>query len=372
MVAATSSVVQRSTAAPAASAAAATPTPSAAAARLAARTASQELRDKEEKVEHGRLRDVSQKLCLVLLDNENADANELVVSDLQLDSAFVQYTHLLGASPTALQRHWKTGQTVLGALNGLHSEDEMKVFSGIQTRKGYDLYLQIVRDLSKGNQQKVSAKATAIEWNVRVSQMLSNAEAQGPPEAAEQIRCEFGYIGTKDAQRHADRLTLRVEQTQYAGLINDGLLEFGSSVKELSCPVLEVELDTEMPSWMQHGVGGPAAKVLEPSAVRPAGKRSAPADSVMDHAETKNHCFLCSLNGQSPAECAIMAEDGTTYLNGHRKDRKAVVCEWFDSKFPAGDSERERRETARKAKYNALRSCRRAKKRPTGAAGGTG
>ena len=70
----------------------------------------------------------------------------------------------------------------------------------------YDLYLQIVRDLSKGNQQKVSAKATAIEWNVRVSQMLSNAEAQGPPEAAEQIRCEFGYIGTKDAQRHADRL----------------------------------------------------------------------------------------------------------------------------------------------------------------------
>jgi hypothetical protein len=162
------------------------------------------------------------------------------------------------------------------------------------------------------------------------------------------------------------------EQTQYAGLINDGLLEFGSSVKELSCPVLEVELDTEMPSWMQHGVGGPAAKVLEPSAVRPAGKRSAPADSVMDHAETKNHCFLCSLNGQSPAECAIMAEDGTTYLNGHRKDRKAVVCEWFDSKFPAGDSERERRETARKAKYNALRSCRRAKKRPTGAAGGTG
>ena len=52
-------------------------------------------------------------------------------------------TYLLGASPTALQRHWKTGQTVLGALNGLHSEDEMKVFSGIQTRKGYDLYLKV-------------------------------------------------------------------------------------------------------------------------------------------------------------------------------------------------------------------------------------
>ena len=203
--------------------------------------------------------------------------------------------------------------------------------------------------------------------------MLSNAEAQGAPGAAEQTRCEFGYLGTKDAQRHADRLTLRVEQTQYAGAINDGLIEFGSSVRELSCPVLEVELDTEMPSWMQHGVGGPAAKVLEPSAVRPVGKRSAPADSVMDHAETKNHCFLCSLNGQSPAECAIMAEDGTTYLNGHRKDRKAVVCEWFESNFPAGDSEREGlKEKAKRAKENALQNCRRAKKRPTGAAGGTG
>ena len=218
----------------------------------------------------------------------------------------------------------------------------------------------------------LSAKATAMEWNVRVSQMLSNAEAHGPPGAAEQIRCEFGYLGTKDAQRHADRLTLRVEQTQYAGTINDGLIEFGSSVKELSCPVLEVELDTDMPSWMQHGVGGPAAKVLKPSAVRP-GTRSAPADNVMDHAETKHHCFLCSLNGQSPAECAIMAEDGTTYLNGHRKDRKAVVCEWFENNFPAGDSEREGlKEKAKRAKENALQNCRRAKKRPTGAACGTG
>ena len=36
-------------------------------------------------------------------------------------------------------------------------------------------------------------------------------------------------------------------------------------------------------------MGGPAAKVLQPSAVRPVGKRSAPADSVMDHAETKNN-----------------------------------------------------------------------------------
>ena len=120
-------------------------------------------------------------------------------------------------------------------------------------------------------------------------------------------------------------------------------------------------------------MGGPAAKVLEPSAVRPVGKRSAPADSVMDHAETKNHCFLCSLNGQPAAECAIVAADGTTYLNGHRRDRTGVGCEWFDSNFPDGDSEREGpKEKARRAKHNAFRSLtRRAKKRPTGAAGGT-
>ena len=66
MVAATVSAVERSTAAPAASAAGATP----AAARLAARTAGQEPRDKEEKVDPDKLRDVSQKLCLVLLDDE--------------------------------------------------------------------------------------------------------------------------------------------------------------------------------------------------------------------------------------------------------------------------------------------------------------
>ena len=127
-----------------------------------------------------------------------------------------------------------------------------------------------------------------------------------------------------------------------------------------------------MPSWMQHGVGGPAAKVLEPSAVRP-GKRSAPADSVMDHAETKNHCFLCSLNGQPPTECAIVAADGKTYLNRHRKKKNAVVCEWFDSKFPAGNGEREGLQSeATRVKKQAVQNCLRAKKRLTRAAGETG
>ena len=151
----------------------------------------------------------------------------------------------------------------------------MKVFSGIGTRKGYDQFLQIVRDLSKGNMKKVSAKAISKEWNVRVEQMLSDAEAPG---AKEQILKEYGYVGMKDAQRHGDRLTLRVEQPQYAGSIVDGLIEIGSTIRELSAPVLEVEVDTEMPGWTQRGVGGPAATILKRSAVRPERKRTAPAD----------------------------------------------------------------------------------------------
>ena len=102
------------------------------------------------------------------------------------------------------------------------------------------------------------------------------------------------------------------------------------------------------------------------------GKRSAPAHDGMDHAQTKNHCFLCSLNGQPAAECAIAAVDGKTYLNGHRKLRNTVVCGWFDGKFPEGASERAGlKEQAKRAKNQAFQNCLRAAKRPTSAAGET-
>ena len=45
-----------------------------------------------------------------------------------------------------------------------------------------------------------------------------------------------------------------------------------------------------------------------------------------------------------------------------------MVREWFDSKFPDGDSEREGlKEKAKRVKENALQNCRRAKRRPTSA-----
>ena len=339
--------------------------------RPATRRAAQEQREKEVQAERDRLDGVKRSLSLVLLDDANANVVEALVSDKHLDAAFTQYTHLLGASPTALQRHWETGQSVLCALNELHGEDQRKVYSGILTRNGMELYLQIVRDLSKGNRNKVSAKAIATEWNVRVEQMLTSAQTE---RAKEQIRRDFGFVGTKDAQRHADRLTLRVEQTQQASSIAEGIIEICSTIKELSTPVREVQLDTALPSTVQRGVGGPAAKVLEPSALRPERKRSAPTTTVtededrMDEAETKNHCYLCSLNGRPLGECCIEATDTKVLVEiggcKHSRKKKRVVCAWFDERFPEGHVDRDAKLAhAARVKKNALQSFSRRKRR---------
>jgi hypothetical protein len=276
------------------------PPPTCAASRLARRQERIEQNLREQAAES----ETQRKLGELLLGSVEGDVEQRV-SAQQLDRAFVDYTHLLGADPSALQRDWKTGQTVLQALNGLHGEDETKVYSGIQTRKGYALYLQIVRDLSKGNKNKVSAKSSAVEWNVRVERMMANATGAV---AKKHIQQEFGFIGTKDAQTHADRLTLRVEQTQHAASVVDGLIELCSSIRELSVSVEEVERLTrlQLPSSMQHGVGGPAATVMTMSAVqvnkRPA---TAPADDGITLEQAKNNCYLCSENGREAAECCV-------------------------------------------------------------------
>ena len=115
------------------------------AARAQARQRVRDKHEREQAAQRQKLESVSRKLCLLLEGDESA-SNETIVSGQNLDMMFQQYTHLLGASPSALQRDWQTGQTVLQALNGLQGEDEMKVYSGIQTRKGLDLYLQIVHE----------------------------------------------------------------------------------------------------------------------------------------------------------------------------------------------------------------------------------
>ena len=95
---------------------------------------------------------------------------------------------------------------------------------------------------------------------MRVEQLL--AQTQGNA-AKRQIRREFGFIGTKDAQRHGDRLKLRVEQTQHAGSICESLIEFCSSIKELSVRVEEVQIPMATQSLAQlASVLGPAATVM--------------------------------------------------------------------------------------------------------------
>ena len=49
------------------------------------------------------------------------------------------------------------------------------VFQGIQTLKGFNLYLQIVNTLSRDNTRKVSAAAIATEWNAQVTTLVAAA-----------------------------------------------------------------------------------------------------------------------------------------------------------------------------------------------------
>ena len=89
------------------------------------------------------------------------------------------------------------------------------------------------------------------------------------------------------------------------------------------------------------GVRGPAAVVMQTSALKIAPKRPA-EDDEMDEAATKNNCYLCSLNGRALTECCILVPGSkpTQYLNGHNRKRAQVVCEWFDGKYKEGSAER--------------------------------
>ena len=82
-------------------------------------------------------------------------------SQQQLDVAFMQYTTLLSQT-SALQRDWSTGQSVLAELNKLHGRDEQMIFTGIQTRKGMELYLDLLKQLSDTNTHKVSERQMSI------------------------------------------------------------------------------------------------------------------------------------------------------------------------------------------------------------------
>ena len=95
-------------------------------------------------------------------------------SQQQLDVAFMQYTTLLSQT-SALQRDWSTGQSVLAELNKLHGRDEQMIFTGIQTRKGMELYLDLLKQLSDTNTHKVSERQMSIAWNKHVMGLCSHS-----------------------------------------------------------------------------------------------------------------------------------------------------------------------------------------------------
>ena len=134
-----------------------------------------------------------------------------------------------------------------------------------------------------------------------------------------------------------------------------------SSIRELSVPVAEVQPVTETPRSVQRGVSGPAAVVMPQSALGPTSKRDTPEVDRLSEDETKNNCYLCSLNGRPLAECCIevpgtIGSKPAQFTLGHSRRRKQVVCKWFDEKFSEDDVERKAKlEHAQKARANALK-----------------
>jgi hypothetical protein len=269
-----------------------------------------------------------------LLLEDESPKKTAVVNGVQLDKAFVQYYQMLGSGPTALQREWKTQQSVLGALNELHGQDEDKVFSSIRTRKGFDFYVETVKGLTAGKKHKVFARMVSTAWNTRVQQMLTSAQSDA---ARQRINLEYGFLSEKEAQTHSERLEIRMEQTQQVASIADSMIALCSRVKHRSKEVDELEAPVSMPSSMQPGVGGPGARVMLPSALNPAPKRANDAndDRQLNLEQMANTCFLCyDVLGRSHADS--LQGRANAWLNEHSGNRKGstVQCAHFDEKYP--------------------------------------
>ena len=277
------------------------------------------------------------------------------VTRQQLDAAFVEYAQLMARHPAALDREYKTGQSVLNALNGLHDIDELKIASGIQTRKGLDLYLEILRGLSDNNTHKATDRQVAVEWNRRVSAMC---EAATGDKARAQIRLEYGFVSEKNVKKHTDRLGVRVQQVSMSGSIGVQLKELASHVKQKQANV-EV-MPATAPSWssMQSGSAGPAAQVYETSALQPPAPATAAATpAALTKEQTSNVCYKCFMLGDRPApQCYLRIAKVLTPGHTGREEGREVDCELFDAAYPLEHADRVAKiEAARKAKRKAIR-----------------
>ena len=88
------------------------------------------------------------------------------------------------------------------------------------------MYENVLKDLSKNNRCKVSAAAVAREWNARIDGMVANAVDE---RAKSKIMKDYGCIGAKDARDHADRLKVRMIQTDHTGEGIETVISFGDN-----------------------------------------------------------------------------------------------------------------------------------------------
>ena len=183
----------------------------------------------------------------------------------------------------------------------------------------------------------------------RVDKLLEEAGSEARKEA---IRKEYGYVSTKQAKRHGERVTLRMEQVSQVGKVKPGLIELCSQIKHYRSEVPEVSVSqeeeasqpTELPKSLAWGVSGPGAELLKPSAVKVT-KRPAP-DKTQEEVDTKNNCFLCShilMRGAEQSCLRDLSQPKRPYVNRHSADGKGTKwkCAAFDEKYPTGNPDRE-------------------------------
>ena len=79
--------------------------------------------------------------------------------------------------------------------------------TAIQTRLGYDMYVDVLRTLSEGGKRKVTDKKIAVEFNKRVDAKLETVST-----AAERkvILEGIGFVTETNVKRHRERLAARM------------------------------------------------------------------------------------------------------------------------------------------------------------------
>ena len=175
---------------------------------------------------------------------------------------------------------------------------------------------------------------------------------------------EYGYIGEKDAKRHAERLDIRIDQVDKLRSIGAHVMELAASQKEKRTKVAVMPRPTQQRSSMQTGSAGPGAQKYEPSTLRPRDRSDAMQSEVsLTLEQTKNVCFKCFLlGGRTPQQCWLKDDRGerTTGHTAVGQKGREINCKLFDEKYPVGHKDRVAKiEEARKAKKAAAVKCKR-------------